>query len=71
MIIKMLFSFLKMIQSMMHMDGTSPTEVGKKFCVREKKMKAMGGFGAFSFVAAYMCLVPSLKIPSKFKIHDF
>lgn len=34
-------------------------------------MKAMEGFGTFGLEAADMCLVPGVKIPTKFKVPVF
>lgn len=51
--------------------GPSPAEVDRKFGVLQEKLKATVGSGAFGLDVADMCLVPGVKIPSKFKIPDF
>ena len=42
-----------------------------KLRIMEDKMKAIKGSSAFGLDAAYMCLVPGVKIHAKLKVSDF
>lgn len=46
-------------------------EIESKVYAIEEKMNAMEGSNTFGLDAAEMCLVPSIKIPSKFKVPNF
>ncbi|XP_050909313.1 uncharacterized protein LOC127123099 [Lathyrus oleraceus] len=51
--------------------GPPTAEVEKKVCAIEEKLKGMEGSNAIGLDVAEMCLVPSIIIPSKFKVPDF
>ncbi|XP_050908545.1 uncharacterized protein LOC127122213 [Lathyrus oleraceus] len=51
--------------------GPSAADLERRFCMMEERFKEMEGPDTFGLDNADMCLVPGVKIPSKFKVTNF
>lgn len=63
--------FTTIVDSVYDVYGPSTAEMEIELCVLEDKMKAIQGSSVFGLDDADMWSVPSVKIPAKFKVHDF
>ncbi|XP_050919006.1 uncharacterized protein LOC127136501 [Lathyrus oleraceus] len=51
--------------------GPVSTEIERKVCAIEEKLKAMDGSNTFGLDISEICLVPGIQIPYKFKVPNF
>ncbi|XP_050909002.1 uncharacterized protein LOC127122757 [Lathyrus oleraceus] len=63
--------FMPKAQSMYDAYKPSPTDIDMKLHLMEERFKEIEGPSTFGLDAADMCLVPGVKIPTKFKVPRF
>ncbi|XP_050908758.1 uncharacterized protein LOC127122465 [Lathyrus oleraceus] len=63
--------FTTRVDSVYDAFGSSSADLERRFHMMEDKLKAIEGPNTFGLHVADMCLVPSVKIPPKFKVPNF
>lgn len=63
--------FVPKVESMCEPYGPSPADIDRKFHMMDERFKAREGHSTFGLDAVDMCLVPEVKIPTKFKVPAF